>query len=395
MAFSIADLTPEWVAHLAAAQANAPVDVHEFWLSELGTKQGVLSRYEPSTDVAIVGHRVLTIRGVCSGRETTMRMVLKSKVPGHLVRRRLAGVYAKLDPRLAELQSGITPSILDACHTRELRMVSLERPALRDVSPVVYDVREDEVAGIHVVAMELLEGVRHERTLDDLDVWTTEDVARVLQDIARVHGEMLGRVAPESPPPYLERFGALHKPGLLAYEEGLLAYNARAFPELFDPARTKRIAALIARSSSRHRAIVARPLTVIHGDFSPRNACLRVDGEGRPTKLVAYDWELCQVHLPARDVCEFLAYVLHPARSFGHPDTGALLERYRAALSAAAGTTITTESLREDLAHSLAELVCFKLLVQGITHQLLGNRTYFERMVANAFAGLDALVGAE
>ena len=32
-----------------------------------------------------------------------------------------------------------------------------------------------------------------------------------------------------------------------------------------------------------------------------------------------------------------------------------------------------------------------RLLVQGITHRLLGKRAYFERMVANAFDGIAAV----
>lgn len=44
-------------------------------------------------------------------------------------------------------------------------------------------------------------------------------------------------------------------------------------------------------------------VTLLHGDFSPRNACLR---KGR-TKLCTFDWELALIGLPQIDVIDFCA----------------------------------------------------------------------------------------
>lgn len=432
MGLALDDISRDWVTglcrHLARAQAPAgaaagspeaqaasgsPEDVHvrSFALTELGDAgaQGVLSRYEPSTREAIVGHRVLAIRWTLRGVEREDRLVIKSKVPGATIRRRLENVYRRIDPRLAELQRRLDPSILDDVHTRELQIYALDRPGLRSVTPAIHHIWLDPEAQIFAVVMELLEDVRHAATLDDLDVWQPDDIEPAICQIARVHGEHLGEGSVAAPPPYLVPFDRLHNARLLEYQGALLAYNAAAFPDLFDAVRVRKLESLLASAPKRHREIAKRPLTLIHGDFTPRNVCLRPPRDARPRpprdmrrpaddapddlRLCAYDWELAQVHLPQRDICEFLCYVLHPRRSWKHEPTARLLDRYRACLAASAGRPLDAASFRRDLALAIREFCTFKLLVQGITHQLLGNRTYFERLVQNAFDSIEAYGG--
>jgi hydroxymethylglutaryl-CoA reductase (NADPH) len=396
MGLTLDDLDHGWVTglcrDLAQAAAGSPDDVHvrSFALAELGDAQGVLSRYQPSTREAIVGHRVLTIRWTLRGAEREDRLVLKSKPPGTVIRRRLEETYRRFDPRLAELQHQLAPSILDDIHTRELQIYQLDRPGLRSITPRIHRVWMDRSAEIFVIVMELLEGVRHARTLDDLDVWQPDDIACVVSQIARVHGEHLGELSATAPPPYLVPFDQLNNARTLAYQAALLAYNALTFPDLFDARRVRRLESLLAAAPRRHRAIARRPLTLIHGDLTPRNLCLRTHAGSSELRLCAYDWELAQVHLPERDLCEFLCYVLDPRRGWKEPSTARLLDQYRAGLEAASGHSIDRADFQRDLAMAIHEFCTFKLLVQGLTHQLLGNRSYFERLVQNAFGALDA-----
>lgn len=398
MGLTLDDLSTEWALGLCrelarrGPEARPDVRVHAVEVTELGSAQGVLSRYERSTREAIVGHRVIAIRWELDGRERSDRLVLKAKVPGAMVRRRLEDVYRRFDPQLAELQHRLAPSILDDTHTRELAICELPLPALRAISPGVARVWRDPDAEVFAVVMELLEGVRHERTLHDLDVWQPADIDCALTQLARVHGELLGTISATAPPPWLVPFAQLHNAALLDYQAALLAYNARTFPELFDRRRARRLESALASAPARHARIAARPLTLVHGDFTPRNMCLKGDADA--ARLCAYDWELAQVHLPQRDVCELLCYVLRPEEGWASPLAARLLERYGDALGAAAGRQLDRDELRADLGLALIELCTFKLLVQGITHQLLGQRGYFERMVQNAFSGLDELVGA-
>jgi len=386
LGLSPADISHDWVTGVFRARVGGSAEVETFSLTELGDSQGVISRYERSTHEAIIGHRVLTIHGAVRGESRIERVVLKAKAPGSVIRRRLEEVYRKLDPRLADLQLELSPSILDECHLREPRIYELGHASLKAITPAIDRVWIDPSREIFVVAMELLADVRHAKTLDDLDVWLPADIACALEGIARMHGELLGTIDATAPPPWLLPFERLNNAPLLAYEAALLRYNAESFPDLFDAPRTRMLEQRVAAAPQRHREILNRPLTLAHGDFTPRNICLR------PTqRLCAYDWELAQVHLPQRDVCELLCYVLNPNRGWEHEATARLLDGYRAALGHAAGRVIAVDEFRHDLALAIGEFATFKLLVQGITHKILGNRSYFERMVENAFASMKAI----
>jgi hypothetical protein len=381
------DISLDWVTALCRELANhdsQDVEVSSYHLSELGDAQGVISRYEKSTHEAIVGHRVLTIHWLLAGKRMEHRVVLKSKVPGSVIRRRLEEVYRRLDPRLADLQTLLSPSILDDCHTRELHIYGLDRASLKSITPAIHRVWLDEQSQIFVIVMELLDNMRHANTLNDLDAWLPRDIECALSQLARVHGDFLG-MSGTSPAAWLVPFDQLNNARLADYEVALLAYNADAFPDLFDRARTRIIESLLASAAARHRQILTRPLTMIHGDFTPRNVCLKPG-----LALCAYDWELAQVHLPQRDVCEFLCYVLNPNRGWSDELTSRFLAGHRAAVAAASGRMIDKADYDQDLALAIAELCTFKLLVQGVTHQLLGNRYYFERLVKNAFDGVEA-----
>jgi hypothetical protein len=237
--------------------------------------------------------------------------------------------------------------------------------------------------------MEHLDGVRHANTLADLDVWTPADLTCVLEQLAGLHGALLGKLSGIAPPTWLAPFPMLHGPTMQRYQAALLRYNADTFPELFTPARRRVLESFLASADARHRELMTRPLTLIHGDFTPRNACLRHRPDGQLT-LCVYDWELAQAHLPPRDIFEFLCYTLPPPASWRGDAVAALLQRYRRALVEAARQDVPAAAFERDLAISIKEFCTFKLLVQGITHQLLGNRAYFERLVHNAFAGIAA-----
>ncbi|HOT11082.1 MAG TPA: phosphotransferase, partial [Polyangiaceae bacterium] len=95
--------------------------------------------------------------------------------------------------------------------------------------------------------------------------------------------------------------------------EAILQYNAKQFPALFTPPRLAYLSRAIQRIGPLWREIEAAPRTLIHNDFNLRNICLRRTGSG--FRLCAYDWELATMHLPQRDICEFLSFVLPPGTS--------------------------------------------------------------------------------
>ena len=78
------------------------------------------------------------------------------------------------------------------------------------------------------------------------------------------------------------------------------------------------------------------PKTLIHNDLVPKNAGIRREA-GRKS-LCLFDWEVSIVHLPQRDLCELLCYVL--PQNVSVDEVIALLERHRRKVEQCSNTTI-------------------------------------------------------
>jgi hydroxymethylglutaryl-CoA reductase (NADPH) len=363
---------------------DAQIEISSFKIEPLGTSQGVISSYQKSTSDRLVGLFVLSIDWKVAHSDRSSKFLIKSKVPGDLIRRKLESVYERFDPRLAELQRSLAPSILDKCHIRELAILDSQEPSLRSCRPQVFKVWRDDSRGIFAVALEVLTNVRHLETIDNLDVWNFEDIQAILRAVAEIHAEFFGKIDPSQPPEWLERFEVLNNTALLSYQRELLAYNARTFPQLFDKSRRLTLETLLDQAPERRRTIRLLPLTLIHGDLTPRNVCLRTGIDGSLNACL-YDWELAQLHLPQRDICEFLVYVLRPGFDWAGPALTNILHEYMQVLSAKTGKLLDFSDFRGGLALGAREFATFKMLTQGISHQLLGRPEYFRRIVSNTF----------
>lgn len=391
------DLTPErltriCVASLERSPANPPgiggARVVSLEVTRLGAEEGVVSRFR-SADRRLVGHFV--VRAVWQGdaAEYQTRYLMKSRSGGGELRTHLEEVYSRIDPALARGQNALAPSLLDASHLRELAFYAHAEGTLRRISPRVHGWWRDDERMIYAVFMELLEDVQHLATLDDLDAWSDDDIRTVCRDIAPFHAAFLGRVGRGAPELAIEPFGTIHNRALSDYRHALLTYSARRFPTIFDAARTQVLRDVLHHSESRHAEILRLPLTIIHGDLTPRNLCLR-HASGDAPRLCAYDWELAQVNLPQRDVWEFICYTASARRITDRDWIGDIFERYGRDLAAASGIAMRDADLRRATRLALEEFASWKLLVQSVSHQLLGKTGYFTRLAENTFAALEA-----
>ena len=51
------------------------------------------------------------------------------------------------------------------------------------------------------------------------------------------------------------------------------------------------------------------PQCFVHNDASPRNLCIRSAKDGKERLACLYDWEISCIHVPQRDIAEFLTFV--------------------------------------------------------------------------------------
>lgn len=375
------DLTIDW------AQRLVDFSVTDFHIVGLQSSQAVMSRYSSSSDGRLLGLFRLSIFGTKDERQT---FILKVKPQGRSLRQGLVQTYLKFDSALAQRQTDFSLSLLDRCHLREAGIYRYFNENLTPFVPQLIDSITDEKIEIYAIVLEDLKEVRHLTTFGNLDVWTFEDIAAVLRGIGTIHGAFLGQTEKLTLYDWLEPFDVVNSDELLCYQKELLRYWRENFTSLIPQHRFEQIELFQNESQERRKTLLRLPMTLLHGDLTPRNLCLRTHSTG-DSILCAYDWELAQIGLPHRDFWEFLCYVLNPQISLSDKMIQPLIRIYHEALLTKCKSQISERDLAQSLKLSLVEFVSTKMLVQGITHQILKNQSYFQRLLQNAWNALDGL----
>jgi hydroxymethylglutaryl-CoA reductase (NADPH) len=115
------------------------------------------------------------------------------------------------------------------------------------------------------------------------------------------------------------------------------------------------------------------PRTLIQNDFVPKNCTVRsIAGQQR---LCVYDWELAIAHLPQRDLCEFLCYVLPADVS---PEVArSVVNLHRQTLERLSGLTIDAASwnygFRLSLQDYLINRLAFEIVFEEFEPRNIGK----------------------
>jgi aminoglycoside phosphotransferase (APT) family kinase protein len=124
--------------------------------------------------------------------------------------------------------------------------------------------------------------------------------------------------------------------------------------------------------------IEAMPKTLIHNDFNPRNIGLRErDGQFR---LCAFDWELATIHLPQRDLAEFLSFVTTEETTPQQVD--AFIELHRLKLEEFSGVKLPRSEWRRGYELSLYDFAVNRLAYYVMAHTFR-QYAFLEHLVTN------------
>jgi hydroxymethylglutaryl-CoA reductase (NADPH) len=261
-------------------------------------------------------------------------------------------------------------------HARELAIYRDGDPRLRAVLPFVYGVHEDPEREAYVIVMERLDGsVSHKDTVDDPTAWTPALVDTALRQIAGVHAIWLGREDELRAQEWLGRvMTGARMDEMRELWSALVEHNTVQHPGWASALNAARLVESIHTVGLWWSELERMPRTLVHNDFNLRNVALRNKGR----RLVAYDWELATLHVPQRDLVEFLAFVLPP-------DTGdAAVERHveahREALEAESGIPLDGERWRHGYMLALKEFAIARLQLYMMGHTF-HEYSFLERVV--------------
>jgi len=242
-----------------------------------------------------------------------------------------ASVFVKMAPAAAVTRLFVDLSDLGADEIGFYRDV---RPTLDLEAPVALGSAVDATSKRFVLVLEDLtaRGATFGEVLAPVEVTSAE---AVLDTLASLHGShwrspqldrhqgtgSLGWVRANCADPML--------PLVTAAVRSMGSRLARRDPALA-PTRARQI---LRRYPAVARELDAGPHTLLHGDAHPGN-CYFVDG-----RAGLLDWQVVRRGHPLRDVTYFLTLALHPDARRAHERR--LLDRYREALAAAGGPTLS------------------------------------------------------
>jgi len=291
-----------------------------------------------------------------------------------------------------------------SCSDREVAIArmaqesSLTGLALGAVHPVVYSSGLEPVREVFFYTMEFLaeKSFSHIHTVHDPSCWTDEHICVVLDGAARMHAQYMApgeceqlRTFTWIDPPNRERMART-----VPLWHELLTNNRSNWPELWPDERAAFVEILISHLDDIWAVLEGAPKTLIHNDFNPRNLALRRATAESSTTLCAYDWELATIHVPQRDVVEFLAFVLPPNRitsSGPEDDTESAPEMfhhfYRTRLELHSGRTFDEDHFTLVMRCAAADLAVTRLQLYGLVHTFKEYQ-WLDRVLGSCFGYL-------
>ena len=275
---------------------------------------------------SLLGIRPFTLVTLDENRkESRIDIALKSKVHSKVSGMRFVRLCYKVHPEAGRLfvesfLKNSNPNSRGKPHLVELAIASraMVDPSLQSICPKVFHSELDEERERYFFVTEYLK-LDTTRHLDLSDIsekdrsWDTGDIHTVLQGISHFHARYLGRlekIACDFEKTIIDQTTRFQKSPELF--EVLTEANILKYPELFTEQRTK-LARKVCKSITQIYATLKESdcKTCVHCDFNPRNVCLRVQSDNTSV-LCAYDWEMASIHVPQRDICEFLSFALPP-----------------------------------------------------------------------------------
>ena len=280
-------------------------------------------------DSRIVGFRAFEITGypddsITGTEDIKIMVMMKSKALYQDTLDHMCNIGAKLSPETAECMKSVVTSaeltkLRSAYQMHEIRVAerSFSDVNFRMIQPTVYYTKIDPEKDHYYFIMEYLDSkaVSHLDIVSkpgcSTDVWDGDAINKVLGGIARFHAAYLDRL--EDVQTY---FGILLKDrrdlfrNYDAFVKATLKAAPGKCPEVLPPSFVDLLVKLSVHCTEILDQIKEFKSTLCHGDFTPRNMCLRRDPKPGQECLCVYDWEGLNINIPQIDLVEFLIFAL-------------------------------------------------------------------------------------
>ncbi len=269
-------------------------------------------KYETGEANRILGFQKYQLQYERKGQPCDRTVIVKSKQPADQV---ITGI-AELLIRCGLEAEGATPAAIGLglgfanCDLKEIEVyrMQLQQPLFRQYQPELFGLYLDPLNQDYILILECLEqSLLSSNT--DLHRWDQQAIEAAVTGMAALHSVWYDKTDALvngdwlSLPPTANRMTSF-----LPLWQALFKFSHRYLEDFITKADLVAHLALLEHLPEWWHDLEQMPRTLIQNDFVPKNCTVRPIAAQQ--RLCVYDWELAISHLPQRDLCEFLCYVL-------------------------------------------------------------------------------------
>ena len=293
--------------------------------------------------------------------------------------RRLGALFERYQEQLEFLGAG----------ERELAIYRSRVPAVAERAPRCLAAGREPASGRTMLLLERLTDVELLDAVDQPQCWHSTHIATAVHDLAAIHAAGYGRDVQAIVGSHaVRRLCGNGIVSALPLWESLYDYTRPFLEQCGGETLAVRVGTLVATLPEWAPRYAAKTSTLVHNDCNPRNLAFRRSGHALRTCL--YDWELCAIAPPQRDLAELLCFTV-PAAEAATRGPG-FLALHRMELERETGRVIDPESWQEGFRLALAEFMLRRLSLYGMLHMHV-PQGYLPRVV-RCWQALDCAVGA-
>ena len=279
--------------------------------------------YGKGSDGALVGNYAFEL--LCCGTDSenvegvTRKVVLRARRPGSLMVDDAVAATEKMDKEEGVEFRSFLKVLLDAEKKDVLTAkAAMEGYWFRKIMPRIFNVSTNPTKKSSFFLMEFFEPelFTHVDCIEggagfNKYQWTDADIKIVLKSLAHFHAHSLNdtSVLPVTLQKCL-RDGIDVLEGLGKYILVSAENLYKREPSIWSPLSVQLNNRIAKNLPEIIKAFRQYPQCFVHNDASPRNLCLRSANDGMEEWACLYDWEISCIHVPQRDIAEFLTFVV-------------------------------------------------------------------------------------
>jgi hypothetical protein len=270
---------------------------------------------------------------------------------------------------------------------RETAIYTNPIPGLTEYIPHCYAFGREPASGRCMLLLERLADAKLLNSVDRPDLWTDVYIKAAIRDLACIHAVGYGR--PTDLPVAASPIRQVDAGEIIAAIELWIALFEFGMPLILQCGGRElaaRIESIVFGVEGWLSPYALQPKTLIHNDCNPRNMAFKHNALGLSTCL--YDWELCTVAPPQRDLAEFLSFTLDARDAADHARR--YVELHRRELSQNTGQMIDVEQWNEGFRLALADLMLRRLPLYMMLHSHV-RQTFLPRVI-RSWQALDRAV---